>query len=211
MIRNCVKFLYFIYQKILYIWFPIIFETSKTNAPIYLKNLISYQFFKYKNKVYWPIHKTSFISYPERIEIGIGTAPGLSPNCYIQGMGGIKIGDYTIVAPGVGIISANHNLYNISLHDEKEVTIGKHCWIGMNAVILPGVKLGDHTIVAAGSIVTKSFEEGYSVVAGIPAKTIKKLDKSKVERIKNKFEYVGYYKKEVFYKKIDSILDSRYK
>jgi acetyltransferase-like isoleucine patch superfamily enzyme len=205
------KFIYFSFQKIIHTFFPIIFETSQTSAPVDLKNLINYRVYKYKNKVYWPIHKTSLISYPERIEIGVGTAPGLSPYCYLQGMGGIKIGDYTIVAPGVGIISANHNLYNLSLYDEKEVVIGKHCWIGMNAVILPGVKLGDHTIVAAGSIVTKSFEEGYAVIAGIPANTIKKLDKSKIVTNNNKFEYVGYYKKEVFYNKMGSILDSRYR
>lgn len=45
----------------------------------------------------------------------------------------------------------------------------------MNAVILPGVKLGDHTVVGAGSVVTKSFEEGYCVVAGNPGRQIRRL------------------------------------
>ena len=49
----------------------------------------------------------------------------------------------------------------------------KNCWIGFNAVILPGVILGDNTIVGAGSIVTKSFESGHCVIAGNPAKIIK--------------------------------------
>lgn len=44
----------------------------------------------------------------------------------------------------------------------------------MNSVILPGVVLGEHTVVGAGSIVTKSFSEGYCVIAGNPAKIIKK-------------------------------------
>jgi acetyltransferase-like isoleucine patch superfamily enzyme len=38
--------------------------------------------------------------------------------------------------------------------------------------ILPGVTLGDYTIVGAGSIVTKSFKDGYCVVAGNPARVI---------------------------------------
>ena len=45
----------------------------------------------------------------------------------------------------------------------------------MNSVILPGVVLGDHTIVGAGSVVTRSFEEGHCVIAGVPARKIKEL------------------------------------
>jgi acetyltransferase-like isoleucine patch superfamily enzyme len=59
--------------------------------------------------------------------------------------------------------------------DGKDVVIGNKCWIGMNAMILPGVHLGDNTIVGAGSVVTKSFPEGNVVIAGNPAKLIKKL------------------------------------
>lgn len=47
--------------------------------------------------------------------------------------------------------------------------------MGMNAVILPGVTLGPHTSVGAGAVVTKSFPEGYCIVAGIPAKKIKEV------------------------------------
>lgn len=37
----------------------------------------------------------------------------------------------------------------------------------MGAIILPGVELGDYTIVAAGSIVTKSFTDGFQVIGGV--------------------------------------------
>jgi acetyltransferase-like isoleucine patch superfamily enzyme len=43
---------------------------------------------------------------------------------------------------------------------------------------MPGVVLGDFTIVGAGAVVTKSFEEGYCVIAGNPAKIIRQLDKT---------------------------------
>ncbi len=53
--------------------------------------------------------------------------------------------------------------------------IGSGTWIGANAIILCGVELGKCCVVAAGSVVTKSFPD-YSVVAGVPAKLIKRLE-----------------------------------
>lgn len=88
----------------------------------------------------------------------------------------IDIGQGTYIAANVGIITANHDLYHLDkAAPGKDVTLGKHCWIGMNSVILPGVTLGERTIVGAGSVVTKSFPEGNCVIAGNPAKIIKEL------------------------------------
>ena len=49
--------------------------------------------------------------------------------------------------------------------------------IGANAVVLEGVKVGKGAVVAAGSIVVKNVEP-YTVVAGVPAKFLKKVDSS---------------------------------
>lgn len=93
------------------------------------------------------------------------------------GTGKIIIGKGSFIAPNVGIITTNHDIYNPDLHTEsKDVIIGEKCWIGMNSVILPGVVLGDHTTVGAGSVVTKSFKEGNCLIAGNPARKIKDLD-----------------------------------
>ncbi|MBQ6719176.1 MAG: acyltransferase [Oscillospiraceae bacterium] len=96
---------------------------------------------------------------------------------YYQAMDGtITIGKGTYIAPNVGIITSNHDLYNLDAHlPGKDVVLGKSCWVGMNSVILPGVVLGDHTIVGAGSVVTKSFPEGHCVIAGSPARKLKDL------------------------------------
>ncbi len=55
------------------------------------------------------------------------------------------------------------------------VTIGRGCWIAPGCIILPGVTIGENSIVGSGSVVTKSVEP-YTIVAGNPAKFIKKLD-----------------------------------
>ncbi|MEO5991501.1 MAG: acyltransferase, partial [Ferruginibacter sp.] len=124
----------------------------------------------------WAIHYTSKIHCPQNIKCGKNVFPGDSPNNYIEANNGIFIGDYTNIGPGVGLISSNHNLIDNDKHTyNKPIKIGKHCWIGMNAVILPGVELADFTIVGAGAIVTKSFTEGCCVIAGNPASLIKQL------------------------------------
>ena len=88
----------------------------------------------------------------------------------------IQIGKGTYIAPNVGLITANHDPQKLDNHlPSKPIKLGENCWIGMNSVILPGITLGDHTIVGAGSVVTKSFPEGYCVVAGNPAKLLRTI------------------------------------
>lgn len=101
----------------------------------------------------------------------------VSGGCYIQGTNGLEIGKGSIFAWGVKIITANHNLDDFRQWDVCEpVRIGKQCWLGANAVVLPGVQLGDRVIVAAGSVVTKNFPAN-CIVAGVPARIIKSRDK----------------------------------
>ncbi|HEY4399934.1 MAG TPA: 2,3,4,5-tetrahydropyridine-2,6-dicarboxylate N-acetyltransferase [Lactobacillaceae bacterium] len=57
----------------------------------------------------------------------------------------------------------------------QPVRIGNNVLIGANAVVIEGVQVGDGAVVAAGAIVTKDVPENV-VVAGVPAKIIKKID-----------------------------------
>lgn len=125
------------------------------------------------NDVPWMVHFTSRVV--GNIEIGenVWKSFALSGGCYIQGGNGIIIGDDTIFAPNIKLISANHDKEDMRKWlKDKPIVIGKNCWIGTNAVILPGVQLGDNVIVAAGSVVSKSFESN-SIIAGVPARKLK--------------------------------------
>ena len=181
----------------------IIRETRNTQTPVKFSIWFMQRIVGFNRFVYWPVHFSSTITNYKNIYAGIDTYPGYSPGCYIQGLGKVKIGDYTQIASNVGIISSNHKLTDSRDHILSDVTIGKYCWIGMNSVVLPGVKLGDFTIVGAGSVVTKSFEDGYCVVAGNPAKIIKKFNKDECYEFKNEYEYNGYIRTDKFeqYKK----------
>ena len=187
-----------IYLIILQLFFKRFYETRLTAAPITFKTYVLQKILGFNRKVYWPVHFTTVVTHVNNIKIGIGTAPGLSHGCYIQGGGKIYIGDYTIIGPNVGIISANHELYDNKKKIKGEINIGNYCWIGMNSTIMPNVNLGDYTIVGSGAVVTKSFPDGFCVIAGNPAKIIKKLKKEECHLYRNDHEYYGYIKKEKF-------------
>jgi acetyltransferase-like isoleucine patch superfamily enzyme len=142
---------------------------------VLIVNFFFQRIFRINSACKWSVHFTSTVLSPEKILIGKNVAKSfaVSSTCYIQGFNGIEIGDNTIFSSGVGIISANHALKNLETHTiTSPIKIGKNCWIGKNAIILPGVVLGDNCTVGAGAVVTKSFGNG-SLIAGVPAVLIR--------------------------------------
>ncbi len=140
-------------------------------------------FLRVNLSAHWPVHPTSRVVAGERVRLGFESYPGDMPGCYIQANNGIVIGNGCQFGPGVGLISANHLPHDLTDHDsDPPIRLGDRCWLGMNAIILPGVHLGDHTIVGAGAVVTKSFPEGYVMIAGNPAKEMYRLDRETLKR-----------------------------
>ncbi|MEI8278582.1 MAG: acyltransferase [Bacteroidota bacterium] len=148
----------------------------------YMTDLLFRKVLRQNSGTTWAIHHTSTIHCPEKITRGKNVYPGDSPGVYINASNGVSIGDYTNLGPNVGIASTNHDLINNDIAvAAAPIYIGKFCWLGMGAVVLPAVTLGDHTIVGANAVVTKSFPEGYCVIAGNPAKVIKYLNRAECE------------------------------
>ena len=94
----------------------------------------------------------------------------------------INIGDDSLLASDILITSENHGIdpeISASYADNPlvvaPVNIGRGVWIGEKAIILPGAELGDKCVVAAGAVVIGSFP-AYSMIAGIPARIIKKYN-----------------------------------
>jgi maltose O-acetyltransferase len=100
-------------------------------------------------------------------------------NCIFLDVAKITIGARTLFAPNVQLYTAGHPLSAAQRAEElefgKPISIGQNCWIGGNAIILPGVTIGDRVIVGAGAVVTKDVPSDV-VVGGNPAKIIKQLD-----------------------------------
>ena len=109
----------------------------------------------------------------------IGDNSNIGPYSYVGCSGLVTIGDNVMISPRVSIYAENHNFDSVDIPMKEQgviratVVIESDCWIASNSVILPGVKVGKGSVVAAGSIVTKDVPS-YSIVAGNPAKVIKK-------------------------------------
>ena len=196
-LKNIIKNIYLFIIKHIKFFRPLYYTRFNNTQTISRRTFFFQKILRVNSKVPWPVHRTTFVAGVNNIKIGVCCCFGDSKECYIQGIDKILIGDYTRAAAYTKFISSNHNLYDHRLHDYKRgIKIGKYCWIGIGATILPGVVLGDHVKVGAGSVVTKSFPEGYCVIAGNPAKVVKYLDKSKVVEYKQPYEYVGYKRKD---------------
>lgn len=156
------------------------FTTSKWGYKWLLRSIFTQKLLGLGNRgARWPISPFCTVTFPESIEFNpddLNNFQTFGSYFMARPDGKIKIGKGTWIAPHVGIITQNHDLKDLTkAAPAKDVIIGERCWVGMNSVLLPGVVLGDHTIVGAGSVVTQSFPDGNVLIAGNPAKEVRKL------------------------------------
>ena len=121
------------------------------------------------------------IASAENIVIGNGCK--INSLVYLNGRSGITIGDNVTLSRGSKVISTGYDLNLFFQKGERvhfidrPVYIGNYCWVGADAIILPGVKItGEKVVVAAGAVVTKDITESKVVVGGNPAKIIKRME-----------------------------------
>lgn len=112
-------------------------------------------------------------------QIVIGNRVAIGARCeFAATLADIVIGDCCRIAGEVYLATGNHRFARADqlIMEQgcsfESVRIGRDCWIGRRAMVLPGVSIGDGCVVAAGAIVTRDVP-ALSVVAGVPARVIK--------------------------------------
>lgn len=93
----------------------------------------------------------------------------------------VTIGEHVTITAGVRFVTHDGGVW--ILRDEfpdldivAPIAIGNNVFIGLNVMILPGVTVGNNVVLAAGSVVTRDIPSN-SVAAGVPARTIKSVEK----------------------------------
>ncbi|WP_020530344.1 sugar O-acetyltransferase [Flexithrix dorotheae] len=116
-----------------------------------------------------------YINFGKHTKIGKNVF--INFNCTLLDLGGITIEDDVLIAPNVSLLSEGHPLHPEERHSlvPKPIHIKRNAWIGANATVLQGVTIGENSVVAAGAVVSKDVPDN-SVVGGIPAKFIKKIE-----------------------------------
>lgn len=107
--------------------------------------------------------------------IRIGTNVSIGMYAIIHALGGVTIGDNSLISPTVQIYAQNHGTrrgksMRVQPQSALGVSIGKDCWIGAGTIICDGVTIEDGVLIAAGSVVTRGLYKAYDIYAGNPAK-----------------------------------------
>lgn len=109
-----------------------------------------------------PMPETLTIYPPFYCDYGLNLEFGdrvfVNQNCAFYDLGGITIGDHTMIGPGVTLSTAGHPVEPGERFDgitTAPIVIEANIWIGANAMITPGVRIGTGTVVAAGAVVAK--------------------------------------------------------
>ncbi len=109
--------------------------------------------------------------------ISVGEHVFINACCHFQDHGGVTLGDRCQIGHNVVFATLNHGLQP----EERghtwpaPIVLGRNVWVGSNATLLQGITIGDNAVVAAGAVVTKDVPAN-TVVGGVPAKCIKKID-----------------------------------
>jgi maltose O-acetyltransferase len=113
-------------------------------------------------------------------EIVVGTNVFFNRRCSLISRNRIEIGSECLFGPNVGVYDHDHVFEDLSRPIWEQgfrsapIMIGSNVWIGANAVVAGGVTIGDRAVVGANSVVTSDVESR-TVVAGVPARVVRRL------------------------------------
>lgn len=112
------------------------------------------------------------------LALRLGANVFVNHGCTLNDMGGIEIGDDTMIGPNASLLTGGHPT---AVADRRAgitiapIRIGVNVWIGAGATVLAGVTVGDGAVVAAGAVVSRDVPPA-TLVAGVPARIIRALD-----------------------------------
>ncbi|HEY3684886.1 MAG TPA: acyltransferase [Streptosporangiaceae bacterium] len=111
--------------------------------------------------------------------VTIGARCTIGRGSHIVGHQSIEIGDDVFTGPYVYVTDQNHAYEDPDTPIGRQwpknepVRIGPGCWLGTGAIVLPGTTIGRNVVVAGGAVVRGTFGD-HCVLAGVPARVIRR-------------------------------------
>ncbi len=122
------------------------------------------------------IEPTLHVDYGLNIHLGDGFYA--NSNCVMLDVAEIRIGQGTMLASAVQLLTATHPVNPVARASGRElgfpITIGNRVWLGGGVIVGPGVSIGNDAVVGAGSVVVKDLPDGV-VAVGNPARVVRKV------------------------------------
>jgi acetyltransferase-like isoleucine patch superfamily enzyme len=123
-----------------------------------------------------------WITAPRAARVRIGAGTFLNMGVMIAAERLVEIGDHCMLANGCFVTDSSHRYDDPDrpvtwqgFESKGPTSIGDNCWLGAHVVVTSGVSIGERCVVGAGSVVTKDVE-AFSIVAGAPAKVLRKIE-----------------------------------
>ena len=132
------------------------------------------------------VHESFLLLPPFYTDFGrnirVGRDVFINHACEFMDRGGITLEDDVLIGPKVNLITISHPLDPSRRRSTycAPIVIKKGAWLGAAASVMPGVTIGENAVVAANAVVTRDVPDN-TVVAGVPARTVKRIDADRSE------------------------------
>jgi acetyltransferase-like isoleucine patch superfamily enzyme len=101
----------------------------------------------------------------------------VNPNSIFIISHGLEVGDQTVISWNCQFLDDDFHRIKYSNNETRKdsiILIGKCVWIGSNVLVMKGARIPNGCVVAAGSMVNQPFEEENCLIAGTPARVIRR-------------------------------------
>jgi acetyltransferase-like isoleucine patch superfamily enzyme len=123
-----------------------------------------------------------WITMPGQAKVRIGAGTFLNQGVMVAAEQLVEIGDHCMLANGCFVTDSSHRYSDPErpvpwqgFETKGPTRIGDNCWLGANVVVTSGVTIGERCVIGANSVVTKDVAP-CSIVAGVPAKVLRKIE-----------------------------------
>ena len=172
------RFIAYYRGRLLHLWVEEVVGWLLRSLPGFIPGMLRYGFYRMMFEHMGGlalVYPGVYLTHTYGISVGGGFS--INTGAFMDGRGGIEMGDNVMVGPYAVIVSSGHDFRQRGApmsqrdHVPAPIEIGSDVWIGAHSVISGKVRIGNGAVVGAGAVVTRDVPD-YGIVGGVPARLI---------------------------------------